>query len=399
VGDHGDNSLSLLNWPFPILAFFDKSHAASGLMREGAFMAGMLRRIAAGVMIIAALTAAAMAQSPPSELRVVTRVLPPVVVDQNGTMTGFSIDLWNKIAEHLKLKVSYHVAPDVRALLDEVRDGKADVGVAAISITAAREAAYDFSHPILNAGLQIMVRGKGQEADANPLLELLGLLFSKTILLWLGIALILILVPAHIIWLLERRHPNGIIPTDKYLPGIFHAMYWAAGTLATQAEQMPRQWLARVLAVLWMFTGVVFVAFYTAQLTATLTVQQIQGTINGPDDLQGKKVATTRGSTAAAYLRELRAQVLEVSSIEEAYQALVNKEADAVVFDAPILLYYAANEGKGRVHMVGLPFRKEDYGIVFQAGNPLRKQVNNALLAMREDGAYQQIYDKWFSAK
>src|SRR5215475_3195077 len=294
-------------------------------------MAGMLGRIVVVLVTLLVTGASAIAQTNTPELRVVTRVLPPVVVDQNGTLTGFSIDLWNKIAEHLQLKVHYQVAPDVRALLDEVRDGKADVGVAAISITSAREAAYDFSHPILNAGLQIMVRGKGQEADANPLMELLGLLFSKTILLWMGIALLLILLPAHIVWLLERRHKEGILPTDKYVPGIFHAMYWAAGTLATQAEQMPRQWLARVIAVLWMFTGVVFVAFYTAQLTATLTVQQIQGTINGPDDLQGKKVATTRGSTAAAYLRELRAQVLEVSVIEDAYQALVNKEADAVV--------------------------------------------------------------------
>jgi len=362
-------------------------------------MAGLLGRIAVVLVTLLVMGASATAQTNPSELRVVTRVLPPVVVDQNGTLTGFSIDLWNKIAEHLQLKVRYEVAPDVRALLDEVRDGKADVGVAAISITSAREAAYDFSHPILNAGLQIMVRGKGQEADANPLLELLGLLFSKTILLWLGIALILILVPAHIVWLLERRHPDGIIPTVKYVPGIFHAMYWAAGTLATQAEQMPRQWLARVLAVLWMFTGVVFVAFYTAQLTATLTVQQIQGTINGPDDLQGKKVATTRGSTAAAQLATLRAQVIEVAGIEDAYQALLNKDAEAVVFDAPILLYYAANEGKGRVHMVGTPFHKEDYGIVFRSGNPLRKQVNNALLALREDGTYQQVYDKWFATK
>ena len=355
--------------------------------------------IALGLAMLVGMNAVARAQTAPSELRVTTRILPPVVVDQGGTLTGFSIDLWSKIAERMQLNMRYQIAPDIGALLADVRAGKADVGVAAISVTAAREKEFDFSHPILNAGLQIMVRGKGQEADSNPLMELLGLLFSKTILLWLGIALILILVPAHIVWLLERRHPNGIIPTEKYFPGIFHSMYWAAGTLATQAEQMPRQWLARILAVLWMFTGVVFVAFYTAQLTATLTVQQIQGTINGPDDLQGKKVATTRGSTAAAYLRELRAQVLEMSVIDEAYQALLNKDADAVVFDAPILLYYAANDGKGRVHMVGLPFRKEDYGIVFQAGNPLRKQVNNTLLAMREDGSYQQIYDKWFSAK
>src|SRR5215510_12812492 len=374
-----------------------------GSMNEGDILMRTIGPIAIALALLLAVTAAAMAQTAPSELRVATRVLPPVVVDQGGTLTGFSIDLWNKIAERMQLKMRYQVAPDVRALLEEVRAGRANLGVAAISVTAARETEFDFSHPILNAGLQIMVRGKGQEkgqeADSNPLADLLGLLFSKTILLWLGIALILILVPAHIVWLLERRHPDGIVPTEKYFPGIFHAMSWAAGTLATQAEQMPRQWLARVLAVLWMFTGVVFVAFYTAQLTATLTVQQIQGTINGPDDLQGKKVATTRGSTAAAQLATLRAQVIEVAVIEDAYQALVNKEADAVVFDAPILLYYAANEGKGRVHMVGLPFHKEDYGIVFQAGNPLRKQVNNTLLAMREDGSYQQIYDKWFATK
>jgi len=362
-------------------------------------MLNVMERIAAALAVVLLIGAPAMAQPATSELRVATRVLPPLVVDQGGTLTGFSIDLWSKIAERLQLKMRYQVAPDVRALLEEVRAGKADLGVAAISITSAREAEFDFSHPILNAGLQIMVRGKGQDTDSNPLTDLLGLLFSKTILVWMGIALLLILLPAHVVWFLERRHPNGIVPTETYIPGIFYAMYWAAGTLATQAEQMPRQWLARALSVLWMFTGVVFVAFYTAQLAATLTVQQIQGGINGPDDLQGKKVATTRGSTAAAQLRELRAQVHEVARIEEAYQALLNRDAEAVVFDAPVLLYYAANDGKGRVHMVGSAFRKEDYGIVFQPGHALRKQVNNALLALREDGTYQQIYDKWFTAK
>jgi polar amino acid transport system substrate-binding protein len=341
----------------------------------------------------------ALAQTDAQNVRVVTRVLPPVVVDQNGTLTGFSIDLWTKIADRLQLKSNNQIAPDVRALLEEVRSGKADIGVAAISVTAAREAEFEFSQPILNAGLQIMVRGKGQDGDSNPLSDLLSLLFSKTILVWLGIALLLILIPAHLIWLLERRHEGGIIPTEKYIPGIFYAMFWAAGTLATQGEQMPRQWLARVISVLWMFTGVVFVAFYTAQLAATLTVQQIQGGINGPDDLQGKRVATTRGSTAAAHLRELKAQVHEVAQISEAYEALLNKDVDAVVFDAPVLLYYAANEGKGRVHMVGTPFRKEDYGMVFPANSPLRRQVNNALLALREDGTYQQLYDKWFAVK
>jgi polar amino acid transport system substrate-binding protein len=332
------------------------------------------------------------------KMRVATRVLPPLVVEQpGGALSGFSIELWDRIAERLKLQSSFQVAPDVRSLLDQVRAGKADVGVAAISITSAREAEFDFSQPILNAGLQIMVRGRGQDGDSSPFWDLLGLLFSPAILVWLGIALLLVIIPAHIVWFLERRHKDGIIPTEDYYPGILYAMYWAATTLVAQAEQAPRYWLARIFTVLWMFVGVVFVAFYTAQLAATLTVQQIQGGINGPDDLPGKKVATTRGSTAATALRELRAEVSEVAKIEEAFKALNDKQVDAVVFDSPVLLFYAAREGKGRVQLVGAPFRKEDYGIVVPRNAPLRKQVNIVLLALREDGTYQKLYDKWFT--
>ncbi len=341
----------------------------------------------------------AVAQGSEDELRVVTRVLPPLVVEQpGGKFSGFSIELWNKISEKLNLKFKYHVAANVVALLEDVRAGKADVGVAAISIVSKREAEFDFSQPILNAGLQIMVRGRG-EADSNPLWELLGLLFSSAILVWLGIALLLIIIPAHVVWYLERRQPDGIIPTKDYIPGIFYALYWAAATLATQAEQAPRNWIARGVTVLWMFTAIVFVAFYTAQLTANLTVQRLEGGINGPDDLPGKKVATTKGSTAAKAARELRAEVIEVERIDDAFKALLDRQADAVVFDAPVLLFFAAKEGKGRVQMVGAPFRKEDYGIVFPRNHALRKRVNVALLGLREDGTYQQIYDKWFAAK
>ena len=67
-------------------------------MSEGAFMAGILGRIAVVLAMLLAIGASAMAQTNTSELRVVTRVLPPVVVDQNGTLTGFSIDLWNNSA-------------------------------------------------------------------------------------------------------------------------------------------------------------------------------------------------------------------------------------------------------------------------------------------------------------
>jgi polar amino acid transport system substrate-binding protein len=74
-------------------------------------------------------------------------------------------------------------------------------------------------------------------------------------------------------------------------------------SLVSQVQGLPGDWFARLLALVWMFAGVVFVAFYTAQLTATLTVQKIQGAIGGPGDLPGKQIATIAGSTAADYLR------------------------------------------------------------------------------------------------
>ena len=339
------------------------------------------------------------AQGGTTKLRVATRIVPPMVIEKNGILSGFSIELWNNIGERLNRETEYVVMSDVSELLDAVENGGADLGIAAISITSERENRFDFSQPIMNSGLQILVRGTAPNVEPNPLRELMQLFFSRTLLIWLGIALLLILIPAHLIFLVERHHRNGIIPSTKYFPGIFHAMFWAAGTLATQADQTPRHWMARIVAVLWMFTGVVFVAFYTAQLTASLTVQQIRGPINSPQDLIGKSVGTTRGSTAAVYLNEVKAKRLEFEKVDDLYNALLNQQVDAVVFDSPALLYYATHDGRGLARIVGNVFHNEDYGIVFPTGSPLRKHVNEALLALRESDAYQRIYEEWFGKR
>jgi polar amino acid transport system substrate-binding protein len=159
---------------------------------------------------------------------------------------------------------------------------------------------------------------------------------------------------------------------------------------------MPRAALARVVAVFWMFASVVFIAYFTAAVTSNLTLQQLRGDINGPEDLPGKKVASVKGSTSVEYLRQHNAEVEEFAKVEEAYQALQQGQVSAVVYDAPVLLYYASHEGKGKVQTVGAIFRKENYGIVFPDKSPLRKRVNEALLKLRENGAYDQLYTKWF---
>ncbi len=125
--------------------------------------------------------------------------------------------------------------------------------------------------------------------------------------------------------------------------------------------------------------------------------QQLRGDINGPEDLPGRKVGTTTGSTAAGFLKTAKVEPVEFTRIEEAFTALDTKQLDAVVFDAPVLLYYTANKGSSKARVVGPLLHKESYGILFPQGSPLRKPVNEALLKLRENGTYDALYAKWFA--
>jgi polar amino acid transport system substrate-binding protein len=357
----------------------------------------LLARAAAAALIALLLPPAfSLAQTPVKPLRVATRVIPPFVFEEKGKLAGFSIDLWDGIAAEMKVRSETPLArATVQDLLSAVKAGQADLGIAAISITADRIKEFEFSQPMFDGGLQILVR---DQPGGGSVSEALRQVFASGVLPIVGVTLLFILVPAHIVWWSELRHPRGMIEHRKYFPGIFEACWWAASTLATQADQMPRSVLGRTMAVLWMFASVVFVAYFTASVTSSLTVQQLQGDIKGPEDLPGKQVAATTGSTSAAYLRQQNVQVLEFPRIEQAYDALLQGQADAVVFDSPVLLYYAAREGKGKVNVVGPIFRKESYGIVFPQNSPYRRPVNAALLRLKENGTYQKLYDKWFGS-
>jgi len=331
----------------------------------------------------------------PTTVRVATRLIPPFVMQGSGELTGFSINLWEKIAIEMGLKSQLTVYDTLPEMLAAVDQGNADLAIAAISVTADRQQQFDFSYPMFSSGLQILVLNP-QRTGFMP--NLLRDLFSPVILQIIGLAILMVVIAAHIIWLFERRHPESMI-SKHYFPGIFEAAWWSASTLATQADQMPRGSIGRVIAVFWMFTAVIFVAYFTATVTTGMTVQQLQSNIQSVDDLSGRIVATTKGSTAAAFLQEQKIQTLEFAAIDEAYAALLTKKAEAVVFDAPVLLYYAAHGGRGKVQVVGEVFRDESYGIVLPNNSPYRKPMNAALLKLKENGVYDTLYAQWFKSK
>jgi len=338
----------------------------------------------------------AFAQPTDQKLRVATRIVKPFVFEENRTLTGFSIELWQEISGQLNAKSEFVMKATVKDLLEATRSKEADLAIAAISITAEREIDWDFSQPMFDAGLQIMTPAQG--TSSGLFTGITGGVFSSTVLPFLSLVLLMLLVPAHLVWFFEQKHSTGMLTHRSYFPGIFEACWWAASTLATQADQMPRAALARIVAVIWMFTSVVFIAYFTAAVTSALTLQQLRGDINGPEDLPGKRIATVKGSTSMDYLRSRNIEATEFANIEEVLRVLRQGSVDAVVYDAPVLLYYASHQGKGKMQVVGNIFRKESYGILFPSNSPHRKPVNEALLKIRENGTYDRLYQKWFGS-
>jgi polar amino acid transport system substrate-binding protein len=295
-------------------------------------------------------------------LRVATRLVKPFVFEENGKLVGFSIELWQRISNHMKVKSEFVIKPTVADLLSAIKSKEADVGIAAISITAERDKNFDFSHPMFDAGLQILVK---EQAGSGSIANLVSDFFTTTFFPLGAIVWAVLLIPAHIVWFFERRHHTGLISTPSYFPGIFEACWWAAATLATQADQMPKSVVGRMVAVMWMFAAVVFIPYFTAAVTSSLTVQRLREEIKGPEDLPGKRVASVTGSTSVQYLRQQNIEVADFKQIEEAYKALLDGQADAVVYDAPVLLYHVSHEGRGKVQVVGPIFRMESYGSVY----------------------------------
>jgi ABC-type amino acid transport substrate-binding protein len=226
------------------------------------------------VIFLGGLAESVAAQSKEPTLEVATREVTPFVFQENGRLTGFSIELWQEIAKQMNVKCRFIMKPTVKELLDSVNSREAELSISAISITAARELQWDFSQPMFDAGLQILA--PVQSSQGNVI---------------------------------------------KYAVG---------------------------------------------------------------------------ECTSVEYLRQHNVDAAEYAKVEDAFQALEQAQVDAVVYDAPVLLYYASHQGKNKFQTVGTIFRKESYGIAFPPNSPYRKPTNEALLKLKENGTYDQLYQKWF---
>lgn len=325
-----------------------------------------------------------------SQLQVGTKESPPFAMkDNDGNWSGISIELWSRIAEDLG--INYQINEfNLENLMQEIRENSIDIAVGSLSITADREQVMDFTHPFYSSGLAVAVKG-----DTSDWLFVMSRIFSAEFLSVLATLALLLLVVGFLVWIFERKQNEAEFGGSN-LDGIFSGFWWSAVTMTTvgYGDKSPVTLGGRIIALIWMFAGIIAISGITASITSALTVGQLQSSIQSPADLRKVVVGTVPDSTSANYLESHRVRSQNYDDVTTALDALSKGSIDAVVYDEPILRYWVLNHPTDETLKV-LPFTfvRQDYGFALPSKNQLREDINIAMLQIITSEEWKDYLD------
>jgi glutamate/aspartate transport system substrate-binding protein len=139
-------------------------------------------------------------------------------------------------------------------------------------------------------------------------------------------------------------------------------------------------------------------------VTANRFVSKKAANLKTVDDLKGKTVVSTSGTTNIRQITEINGQkrlgmtILTAKDHAEAFLMVETERAVAFVMD-DILLYslVASSKAPGDYVISADALSVEPYGIMLRRGDePFKKVVDAAMIAVYKGGEINAIYDKWF---
>ncbi|QNM96986.1 transporter substrate-binding domain-containing protein [Chitinimonas koreensis] len=147
------------------------------------------------------------------------------------------------------------------------------------------------------------------------------------------------------------------------------------------------------------------VAFsYSYFVTAVRMAAKTNAGIKTLDDLNGKPVVTTTGTTSDRYIKQNeQGKAIDVKNVygkdhAESFMMVETGRAAAFVMDDILLASQIATSKNPKDYaIVGPALSVEPYGIMMRKDDPQFKKVaDDTLAAIYKSGEINKIYDKWF---
>lgn len=127
--------------------------------------------------------------------------------------------------------------------------------------------------------------------------------------------------------------------------------------------------------------------------------------IMSKDDLAGK-VITVQGESSALdamkkdedFMSKIDGDPIEYATNVECFKDVEAKRSAAIVVDEVLARYYMKQNGEDKYRVLDEDFGKEEFAVGIKKGNTeLANKLNKAFKEQKEDGTYDEIYNKWFA--
>jgi polar amino acid transport system substrate-binding protein len=336
------------------------------------------------------------AVSPQPELVVGTKEAPPFAMKgPDGQWIGISIDLWRRVADQLHLRYRFSEQADVQALIDGVANGKLDVAVAAVTVTAMRAQILDFTQPFYSSGLGIAVL-VGDEASWLPIIRTMTSFgFVQAVLVLVGLAL----VSGILVWLFERRQNEDF--GGGIARGLSTGVWWSAVAMTQRhtGDLGPRTLPGRIVAIVWMIVSIITIAVFTASVTSVLTIKHLQGMVHGVSDLSLVRVGAVAGTSTEDTLSRLKVPYRKFAAPENGLRALRTHSIDALVYDRPLLAWLIRQRFSSSIELVDTTFAPQEYAFAVPSGDSLEKSFNVAILDAIHSDWWEQTTFRYLGAR
>ncbi|XP_057895299.1 probable glutamate receptor isoform X1 [Melospiza georgiana] len=354
-------------------------------------------------------------------LTVTTILEDPYVMVRGAELEGYCMELLAALAGMLRFQYRVKVVGDGQygavaaggnwsGMIGEILRREADIAVAPLTVTSAREEVVSFTTPFLQTGIGILLRKDTASQDMSFFHFLSP--FSKET--WTAL-LFAYLLTCFCLFLVARLSPcewNEPKNEENHFT-FLNSLWFGAGALALQgATPRPQALSVRVIAVVWWLFTLALLAAYIANFTALLSSGSEQLPIQTFEDLvkqRNLEFGTLEGSSTFYYFKnsknpihqmiyeymEKRREHVLVKTYQEAVQRVM--DSNYAFIGESISQDLAAAR---HCNLIRAPevIGARGFGIATTQASPWTKPLSIAVLKLRESGDLDYLRNKWWES-
>jgi ABC-type amino acid transport substrate-binding protein len=291
-----------------------------------------------------------------------TRAAPFIIADQDQ-LEGLSIWLWEKIAKDLDLPYKMELM-GFNSILAGLEAGTIDASINPLTITSERSKKMDFTHSFFASNSTVAIRPSSSFKKFN---QFIRSFFSLNFLRAMLALMLIIALFGFATWCFERRHNESQF--RRGWAGIWDGLWWSAVTMTTvgYGDKTPQSTGGKLIALIWMFTALLFISGFTASIASSLTINQLQWSPNEVSDFKKQKVGCVGASATLDYLRTHFFNDIKLyDGLQDGLKELVDKEIDAFLYDEPILKHRITNDAAfQQLEVLPIKFDLQFYAFAF----------------------------------